>query len=83
MGHRRTMIILKRISKLFYVVAVTRHRGNSVPPIQQQRPISYGAQKNYDNTEMHIKVILRRGGRSEQEILSRHRGNAMIRSVPR
>lgn len=41
---------------------------NSVPPIQQPRPKSVMAQKNYDDTETHIKVILRCRGRSEREI---------------
>jgi kinesin family member 11 len=39
---------------------------NSVPP--QPRPKSVMAQKNYDDTETHIKVILRCRGRSEREI---------------
>ena len=41
---------------------------NSVPQIQQPRPKSVMAQKNYDDPETHIKVILRCRGRSEREI---------------
>ena len=39
-----------------------------MPPIQQPQPKSVMVQKNYDDTETHIKVILHCQGRSEQEI---------------
>ena len=41
---------------------------NPAPPTQQSRPKSVMAQRNHDDTETHIKVILRCRGRSEREI---------------
>ena len=39
-----------------------------MPPIQQPQPKSVMVQKNYDDTETHIKVILHCRGCSEWEI---------------